>query len=219
MVARSTSKLALPVGLSAALAIASAPWALDWQILLLVFKPLTTVLIFVYAWHRGIYQPAARRWVLVGLLCSLVGDIVLMWPQGFLPGLVSFLLAHWAYLMAFTRERSLAARIWPFVAYGLLVAGVMAVLWPSIGTGLRGPVIVYVLFLGAMASQAAVLWSLGMQRGGVLALGGALFLCSDTLLAFNKFAGPLPYSQLAVLGTYWLAQWCIATWLAPRRLD
>ena len=48
-----------------------------------------------------------------------------------------------------------------------------------------------------------------------LALGGALFLCSDALLAINKFAAPLPAANLWILATYWAAQWLIASWLAP----
>ena len=47
----------------------------------------------------------------------------------------------------------------------------------------------------------------------VLALGGALFVCSDALLATNRFAAPLPLSGLWILLSYWLAQWCIASWL------
>ena len=48
------------------------------------------------------------------------------------------------------------------------------------------------------------------------ALGGLLFLCSDALLAFNRFHTPLPASALWVLATYWAAQWLIASALARR---
>jgi hypothetical protein len=51
----------------------------------------------------------------------------------------------------------------------------------------------------------------------VLALGGALFVASDALLATNKFAAALPAASLWMLGTYWLAQWCIASWLPAAR--
>lgn len=49
----------------------------------------------------------------------------------------------------------------------------------------------------------------------VLALGGALFMSSDALLAIDRFAQPLPLSALWILATYWAAQWCIACWLEP----
>ena len=66
-----------------------------------------------------------------------------------------------------------------------------------------------------MAAQAAALWRVGVPRGAVLALGGALFVASDALLATNKFGAPLPLAGLWILATYWAAQWCIAAHLSP----
>lgn len=203
---------------SALLAMAAAPWALGQPWLAVVFKPLTTVLIILYAWSRGHDEPRLRRWVIGGLVLSLVGDVALLWPkEGFLPGLVSFLLAHLCYLVAFTRRERLAARGAPFVAYAVVAAGVLTWLWPGVPPALRLPVLLYVLALASMAAQAAVLWRQGSPRGGVLAVGGALFLLSDALLATNRFAVPLPLSNLWILASYWAAQWSIASWLAPRR--
>lgn len=202
--------------LSAALSIASAPWALGQPWLNFVFKPLATVLIIVLAWPRGRAVPQQRRWVLAGLLLSLAGDVALLWPQqGFLPGLVSFLLAHLAYLMAFTRTERLLARWWPFAVYAGVAAVVLACLWPGVPAALRVPVLAYVLCLGAMAAQAAVLWRCRPADAAArrLALGGALFLTSDALLAANRFATPLPMASLWILATYWCAQACIASWL------
>lgn len=215
---RQTTVLALATAASALLAIGAAPWALATPWLAFVFKPLATVLVIVYAAGRGAGQPALRRWVLAGLVLSLVGDVALLWPrEGFLPGLVSFLLAHVAYLVAFTRERPFGAW-WPaFVGYAVVAGVILALLWPGVPAALRGPVLAYVVCLAAMAAQAAVLWRSGSARGGQLALGGALFVASDALLATNRFMAPLPMSSLWILTTYWLAQWCIASWLAPKR--
>ncbi len=214
--------LAAATGVCGALAILSAPWALGQPWMNLVFKPLTTLLIIAHAWPRGAGQPLARRWVLVGLLLSLCGDVALMWPErGFLPGLVAFLLAHLAYLRAFTRDGvPLAALRPPFVLYGGLAAFILWQLWPGVPAPLRWPVLAYVACLASMAAQAAVVglcWrgTPRRRRGLWLAVGGALFLCSDALLASNRFAAPLPLSDLWILLGYWLAQWCIASWLEP----
>ena len=201
---------------SAALAIAAAPWALDLPVLAWVFKPLATMIVIAHAWQRGHDRPTVRRWVLVGLVWSLVGDVALLWPKrGFLPGLVSFLLAHMAYLVAFTRGLRLAQRPGSFVVYAAIAAVILALLWPGVPGALRAPVVVYVVALSAMAAQAALLWRSGAARGAVVALGGALFMGSDTLLAINKFMLPLPAASLWILATYWAAQWCIASWPAP----
>jgi uncharacterized membrane protein YhhN len=210
----------IATALSAGLAIASAPWALGQPVLNFVFKPLTTVLIIAMAWPRGRATPALRRWVLAGLVLSLAGDVALMWPrEGFLPGLVSFLLAHLAYLVAFTRVQRFGARWLPFAVYAVVAGAVLALLWPGVPAGLRVPVVLYVLALASMAAQAAVLWRTAPADAAArrLAVGGALFLLSDALLASNRFAGPLPLASLWVLATYWSAQACIASWLAPPR--
>ncbi|MCC7152574.1 MAG: lysoplasmalogenase [Rubrivivax sp.] len=203
---------------AAALAIAAAPWALNAPWLAFVFKPLATLLIIALAWPRGCSTPTLRRWVLAGLLLSLVGDVALLWPQqGFLPGLVAFLLAHLAYLVAFTRVQRLAARVWPFVLYGVVGGLILAWLWAGVPAGLRVPVVMYLIALASMAAQALVLWRAAPAAGAArrLALGGALFVASDALLAVNRFAGPLPMASLWVLATYWVAQVCIVSWLAP----
>ena len=215
-----TLLLAAATVICALVAVASAPWALNLPTLNFVFKPLTTALVIAYAWPRGRDQPAQRRWVLVGLSLSWIGDVALLWPQqGFLPGLVSFLLAHLAYLVAFTRQQRLAVRVLPFVAYALVAAAVLWHLWPGVPAALRLPVLAYVLCLSAMAAQTGALALAGGPHGrvlaGVLAIGGALFMLSDALLATNKFAGPLPLANLWILSSYWAAQWCIASWLSP----
>lgn len=193
----------------------SPPWGF-------VAKPLTTLLIIAWAWPRGRDNPVTRRWMIVGLWASLGGDIALLWPeQGFIFGLLSFLVAHLAYLWAFTRVARLAAWPLPFVGYALLAAGLLSQLWHGVPAELRAPVIVYVLALTVMGAQAAVVgWRArgtpAAGRSALLALGGLLFVISDACIAFNKFDGPVPLASLWILSLYWLAQWFIAGWLAPR---
>ncbi len=213
--------LGLAAALSAALAIAAGVGWIEPS-LLFVFKPLTTVLVIAHAWRRDGGPSVVRRWVVAGLVLSLAGDVALLWPkEGFVPGLVSFLLAHLSYLVAFTRAAPFASRRWPFAVYALVAGGILSLLWAGVPAALRVPVVAYVVCLATMAAQAAAVWraSQGASqagRGAVLALGGLLFVSSDALLATNKFALALPLSSLWILATYWAAQWCIASWLEPR---
>lgn len=213
--------------LSAVAAIGSdSLWPGQWWPFALL-KTLTTVLVIVFAARRGHPGSAFTRALRAGLLLSLVGDVALLWPQqGFLPGLVAFLLAHLAYLVAFSRELRFGAQPRAFVAYALLAAGVLALLWPGVPGGLRWPVAAYVVCLAAMAAQTASVWLSARQRGVAspdlalarrAALGGLLFLSSDALLAFNRFHTPLPAAGLLILGSYWAAQWLIASALPARR--
>lgn len=213
--------LALAIAASALVAIAAGLGVLPLAVLFIA-KPLTTVLLIVHAARRGADEPSARRWILVGLVLSLVGDVALLWPkEGFLPGLIAFLLAHLAYIVAFHGRVRFAARWQPFAGYALIAVLVLALLWPGVPAALRVPVLLYVLCLGSMAAQAAVVWlavrsttAEPLARMG--AIGGALFMLSDALLATNKFGGPLPLASLWVLASYWVAQWCIAGSLRER---
>ena len=191
--------------------------------LLFAAKPLATIGIAVFAWSRGHDTPAMRKLVLAGLGLSLLGDIALLWPkEGFLPGLVAFLLAHLCYIAAFCRPLRFAARRGVFAVYGVVALGILAWLWPGVASGLRVPVIAYVACLASMAAQSAGWWLAARGTPAAplarrAAIGGALFMASDALLAVNKFALPLPAASLWILATYWAAQWAIATSLAPRR--
>ena len=211
----------LPWASALAALLAIAGDLLGLRPLVLAFKPATTLLIIAWAWPRGADAPAMRRWVSAGLVLSLAGDVFLMWPQGFLPGLVSFLLAHLAYIVAFTRSVRFAARPLAFAVYGLVAAALLSQLWPGVPPALRGPVLAYVVCLASMAAQAGVLWLAARGTAAEAlarsaALGGVLFMSSDALLAFNKFNAPVPLAGLWILATYWLAQGLIAASLRAR---
>ena len=94
------------------------------------------------------------------MVCSLAGDVFLMVPgDRFVPGLVSFLLAHLAYVVGLL-QLDLSA---PFLAVGLVVA---AVIVGVVGTKIIGavrssghdelvvPVGVYIVAIAAMATAA-----------------------------------------------------------------
>jgi len=201
----------------AIVAIAASLLGPAYTALLFVFKPLTTVLVIAYAWPRGADVPRQQRLVRIGLVLSLVGDVFLLWPkEGFLPGLVSFLLAHLAYIAAFCVPARLAARPLVFVAYGVVAALILSQLWPGVPGALRASVLGYVVCLATMAAQAAVWWrsaigSTDERLARAAAIGGLLFMASDSLLAINKFALPLPFAPVWILATYWAAQWAIAS--------
>ncbi len=65
--------------------------------------------------------------------------------------------------------------------------------------------------IATMAWQAIARWhARGTADARLAAIGAMTFLVSDASLAWGKFRGDFAGSALLVLGTYWLAQWCIA---------
>lgn len=212
-----TAMLAVVVAASAVLAIAGAYWpAMPW--LHWLFKPLTTLLIAWSVWRTPSALPRYRTWLLIGLVLSTAGDVFLMLPiDAFVAGLASFLLAHVAYMIALKQRERLFAAIWPFALYAVVAGLVLSQLWPGLPGELRVPVVVYVVVLAAMAAQALAVW--WRRRDGAAlcgAWGGACFVLSDALLAWDRFVAPFAAASLAVLASYWLAQWGLARSL-PRR--
>lgn len=177
-----------------------------------VFKPLATLLVLALALAQPASAPA-YRWALIGgLVFSTAGDVFLMLPRDrFIAGLVSFLIAHLFYIFAFSIgvPFGTAPLLWlPFFAAGGVV---VAVVWRGLAPALRGAVIAYVVVIAVMAGQAAGRWhALGGDAALMAALGAALFVVSDSILAINRFRAQFHAERALTLGTYWMAQLLIA---------
>ena len=203
-----------------AAALATVSSALGLTELHRVTKPLAMVFAICFVAERRRGSSADGRFhalLIAALTASLAGDAFLMFPGFFIPGLVSFLLAHVAYLVLFTRGVPwLPSR----VALGVtLLIGAAMYLWlwqGGLPAALRVPVAVYVLAIALMGAQA-------IGRAGVIgnwqarwvAVGACSFMLSDALLAHNRFVEPLPLAPLWVLSTYYIAQILIAFSACP----
>jgi sterol desaturase/sphingolipid hydroxylase (fatty acid hydroxylase superfamily)/uncharacterized membrane protein YhhN len=209
----------LEVVLVEAAALAMATAATGLLPLHQLFKPLAMVLAIAFVLRRSDAGDREFQALLVaGLAFSLAGDVLLMLQGLFIPGLVSFLVAHLCYLALFRRGV-------PWFASGRALAGTLgaglvmyAILFPFLGPLLKVAVAAYALVIALMAAQAigraVVLRDAGASA---VAAGAVLFMLSDALLAINRFATPLPLAPLWVLGTYYAAQVLIAHHAAPVR--
>lgn len=215
--ARAGSSYLLPTVAAGTLAIVSALLKNSAVWLHYVFKPLTTILIFAYAWK--ISKPISRQfrqYVLAGIAASICGDIFLMLPvtflsSGFISGLASFLIAHLFFLCAFSNDARLFGRPLVFAAFTAIGTINLAILWSGIGTGLKLSVLGYVLCLVAMSSQAVSRHlDLRSRSSRLAASGGTLFMLSDSILAYNKFYAPIPFAAFWILASYYVALHLIA---------
>jgi uncharacterized membrane protein YhhN len=142
----------------------------------------------------------------LGIALSWLGDVSLSSPGdlGFLIGLGFFLLAHVAYIILFWRK--LKQRSFPLIAaiYPLWWIGLVVVLAPHLGS-LLIPVAVYGLVLGTMGALA-------LRCDIRIAIGGALFVVSDTILGLDRFLPGFALWQVdaIIMTTYLAAQGLIA---------
>ena len=175
---------------------------LEW-----VAKPLVMVALVAAALCLDPANTTVRVWVIVGLVCSLAGDVFLMLPrERFVEGLASFLLAHVAYIVGF----AYLVTSWPGVAIGLVAAIVaLALIGRPIIASVRrdepaftAPVIAYMTVISAMVVTACA-----TARGWEIA-GALSFFASDGILATNKFVRRIPGGRFAIMSTYHVAQFC-----------
>ena len=198
---------------ASALATASAVEGLEaWHHL---FKPLAMALALGFAlqrWQatRPAHGQASTPWLALALAACLTGDVFLMLPGLFIPGLAAFLLGHLAYLMRFRQDTPWLPSRAALLATSLTGLFMFQWLWPHLDPVLRAAVAVYVGAIALMAAQAIgrALWHRSPATLGVAA-GALVFMLSDSLLALNRFVAPLPEAKLWVLGSYYLAQWLI----------
>ena len=143
----------------------------------------------------------------IGLVCSAFGD----WQgtQGnFLGQMGCFALAHVAYICYFTSRMKGKPNGW-LMAIGLatvLVIGVVAAtkVIPQVPEGvMQIGVSIYCLLILTMLLMAL------MQRDWLFALGAALFVCSDFILAWNKFVSPVGHASWMIMVPYYTAQWLL----------
>ena len=181
-----------------------------WQVYL--FKPFTTaILLLLAALAVSAHGPRYQVAIVVGLGCSLVGDVMLMLPRDrFVPGLAAFLLAHLAYLVAFASGVQTGAApvlLLPLLATGILL---LRLLWPGLRQ-LKGPVLAYTAAILLMVWMAwGREWAAHGGGASLAAAGATLFLLSDAILALNRFRRPWPGAQIAIMTSYVAAQAMIA---------
>jgi uncharacterized membrane protein YhhN len=213
----------LPVPLIGPLIVAAvlapANWAAVWAggarglTVERVTKPAVMVALLAAAVLAPVASPAAgaaRPWLVLGLAGSLAGDVLLLPPGRFVPGLAAFLAGHVAYLVGFLALPGEPA----WLLGGLVVAVVVAALVGRLlvrlaaRAGLGVPVSAYLVTILAMAVAAT-------RTGLPAAVGGAwLFVASDALLGWGRFREPRPGMRrgagrahgTAVMITYHLGQ-------------
>jgi uncharacterized membrane protein YhhN len=197
--------------LALAVPVAAANWwsrAHDDEGLEKLTKPTVTALLVAVAVLLDPASAGMRAWFVVALVLCLVGDVLLLPPDRFIPGLAAFLAAHVAFTCGFVAGGlphltwagfALIALPVPLASVGLRVIRGAARRSPA----LAKPVAIYLLVISLMLIAA-----IG-HGDGLGIVGAALFLVSDGILGWNRFVQPLPAAPVAVMATYHSALACL----------
>jgi uncharacterized membrane protein YhhN len=179
-------------------------------------KPAVIVCLLIWLYFSTGLQGNAL-WFGLGLLLSLVGDVVLINPSDrmFILGLVTFLFTHIFYLIGFKAEL-MNFTAWSFVlAFFIFINGfrllrrIVATMRLKRETWLVNPVIVYSLLISLMlyAAMSTIFdpeWK--TSAAFFVSAGAFLFYISDLILAWNKFVSPFRNAHILNIVTYYLGQ-------------
>ena len=170
-------------------------------------KPLLMPLLALAILARG---RVTSRLLLAALLGSTLGDTMLLFSgTWFLVGMAGFAATHVCYVSLFVRAGVLRRNRGRFalatIGYGVVWAVLISRLWSGLDTDLRIPVACYSLLLASMATCS-------FAAGRRTALGSALFLLSDTMIAGGLAHWHTPRGTgFSIMVTYILAQYLLAT--------
>lgn len=174
-------------------------------------KPLLMITLLLYFISATKGYPPWRYYVMAALVFSWGGDVFLISSEWFTAGLVSFLIAHIFYIIAYQKTGAASGKLKPldiikFIVYGAVL---IWVIYPGLGD-LLIPVLIYALVLLGMGVWAH------KRRGAtssasfqLVAIGAILFALSDGLIAINKFAFEIPFERVLVMSIYMTAQYLI----------
>jgi uncharacterized membrane protein YhhN len=178
-----------------------------------ISKPLAAAAYIGAALAAGAPATLYGRFLLLGLSLSWLGDLLLI-PQKraspFLAGLVSFLLAHVAFAVAFSLHGiSLGALVVSACLAGAGGVAILRWLWPHLDGVFRWAVPTYTVVIAAMVtlggSAAAATGSLA------IAVGAWLFAISDVSVASNRLVEPSFRTAAWGLPMYFTAQLVLAS--------
>lgn len=199
-------------------------WSAAWRgklSLYYVTKPLVLVglILLLVLW---VPISAARLPFLIGLVFSLLGDILLI-PSGtrwFVAGMAAFSVAQLMYIWGFNKTMP-APHVWLIGLGAVVIVNLLlhrAVDKLSATSGINKAILPFIKGYGALVSTMAISGVVCLARPGwsvwaaVLAgVGGVLFLISDGMIALEKLDRRLPKHRFWIILTYHLAQFLIVS--------
>ena len=181
-----------------------------------VAKPATMVCLFLWLYSTTGWQ-GRPFWFGMGILFSLLGDILLMFAGDslFLFGLIAFLFAHFSYITGFRQELAFT-NAWSLIVVMLIGVNASRLIWRIVGAMRRKehkrlviPVVIYGIVISlmlytAMSTMYDPIWKTG--SAGLVSAGAFLFWISDLILAWNKFVAPIKNGRVLNMALYHLGQ-------------
>lgn len=178
--------------------------------------------------------PSIPRWLCAaGMLCSSLGDIILMHYRpitdrlpfrSFEAGAVAFMIAHGFYIAAFgiaavRRGSLLTPAIWAGIALFAALLVLLLILHRRNKQAKAGMTLLCIAYLAVISTCCTAVFTFAWNRGPIgliSAVGALLFLASDAVIGFGQVGGIripnasaiiwwlYPLGQLGLIGGLWV---------------
>lgn len=169
-------------------------------------KPIPMLIIIGFCLFSENCFSSNKIFILLGFIFSLAGDIFLLNKTQFVKGLLSFLIAHFFYIIFVLSTSQFHFTIILFAITFLIFSTFYFAIIRKINS-YKIFVIIYsfiILFLLWQSLELSIY--LRNQSSIIFAIGIILFVLSDSLLAYNRFVKKFFSAQFVILSTYFLAQ-------------
>lgn len=187
-----------------------------------ISKPLIvlSLILFVLQQTKG-QSHRFKKWIIIALFFSWFGDIFLMFTNNsenfFLLGLISFLLSHVFYIIAFTIPVHKPFDVplykkhtWIMILPYAFAFYVFSELKGDLGD-MALPVLIYVTVISTMLAVALNRYGkVSSSSYNWILFGAIAFVASDTVLALNKFQNEIDYARYMIMLSYMFAQYSIS---------
>ncbi len=179
------------------------PYPMSWLV-----KLLPMILLIILA-MKTLGSTKSSKFFILGLIFSAGGDFILDYDRQnwFIFGLGAFFIAHLFYLASLKplvkslKKPQYLLIFTMYVGYG---AGMLWLLFDGLGQ-LFLPVVAYMSILLLMALATV----LSKRSNTWLVMGGLSFVLSDSLIGFDKFYMPVENVHLAIMVSYYFAQFAL----------
>jgi len=192
--------------------------------LIYITKPLLMIFLGFHFYFNKPTDNIYGKLIITGLFFSFLGDTFLMFRETgarselfFLLGLGSFLITQGLYFLAFWKYANgkgyVKKHSWIALIFIGFLIGNSLFLLPDLPTAFKIPVLIYSTIITLMVLSCTNLYQEIPNNIFIyLIIGVLLFMCSDTLIGLNQFkkeAFNIPYSRIAIMATYIMAQFLI----------
>lgn len=147
----------------------------------------------------------------LGLVASLIGDIAI--DSNFVAGLGAFLIGHIFYILALGAPHR-KSMTWLAKVPALFCGGSMYFILVHSGRApepLHIPVSIYLLVISVMFGRATARAVVETKDDAsrIFLIGAVFFVISDSLIGIRRWVYPVPHASVAIMATYYTAQWMI----------